>query len=54
MFITFLHFGNHVISPESRPLIFVYLYMRTQLIQKQIVEYDINVNILKNTRPSIK
>ena len=54
IFITFLHFGNDVISPESRPLIFAYLCMRTQSIQKQIVEYDINVNILKNTRPSIK
>ena len=41
MFITFLHFGNDVISPESRPLIFAYLYMRTQSIQKQIVEYDV-------------
>ena len=29
-----------VISLESRGLIFVYLYMRTQSIQKQIIEYD--------------
>ena len=29
-----------VIYLESRHLIFVYLYMRTQSIQKQIVEYD--------------
>ena len=29
-----------VISLESRRLIFVYLYMRTQSIQKQIIEYD--------------
>ena len=30
-----------VISFESRPLIFVYLYLCTQSIQKEIVEYDI-------------
>ena len=41
MFITFLLFGNDVISLESRPLTFLYLYMRTQSLQKQIVEYDI-------------
>ena len=29
-----------VISLESRRLIFVYLYMRTQSNQKQIIEYD--------------
>ena len=29
-----------VISLESRRLIFVYLYMRTQSIRKQIIEYD--------------
>ena len=29
--------GNDITSPESRPLIFVYLYTRTQSIQKQIV-----------------
>ena len=29
-----------VISLDSRRLIFVYLYMRTQSIQKQIIEYD--------------
>ena len=29
-----------VISLESRRLIFVYLYMHTQSIQKQIIEYD--------------
>ena len=37
----FFLFGNDVISPKSRPLIFVYLYLHTQSIQKQIVEYDI-------------
>ena len=41
MFITFLLPGNDVISLEWRPLIFVYLYARTQSIQKQIVKYDI-------------
>ena len=41
MFITFLLSGNGVISLEWRPLIFVYLYVRTQSIQKQIVKYDI-------------
>ena len=40
-FITFLLFSNDVISPESRPLILVYLYTRIQSIQKQIVEYNI-------------
>ena len=40
--ITFLLFGNDLISLESRPLIFAYLYTRTQSIQKQIVEYDID------------
>ena len=39
---------------ESRPLILVYLHTRTQSIQKQIVEHDIKINILKKTRPSIK
>ena len=34
-------FGNDVISFESRPLIFVYLYKHTQLIQKQIFEDNI-------------
>ena len=29
-----------VISLQSRRLIFVYLYIRTQSIQKQIIEYD--------------
>ena len=29
---------------ESRPLIFVYLYTRTQSIRKQIVEYHIRIN----------
>ena len=35
MFIMFLLSGNDAtcISPESRPLIFVYLYLRTQTIQ---------------------
>ena len=40
--ITFLLFGNDLISLESRPLIFAYLYTCTQSIQKQIVEYDID------------
>ena len=35
-FITFLLFGNDLISLESRPLIFVYLYTRTQ-----IIKYDV-------------
>ena len=39
MFITFLLFGNGVVSLESGPLIFVHLFTRS--IQKQIVEYDI-------------
>ena len=38
---TFSFFGNDVISLESRPLIFVYLFMHTQLIQKKIFEFDI-------------
>ena len=41
MFITFLLSGNDVISLKLRPLIFVYLYTCTQLIQKQIVKYNI-------------
>ena len=36
MFIMCLLFGNDVISLESRPLIFVYLYVRTHLISKNI------------------
>ena len=41
MFITFLLFSSEVkLPPQSRPLIFVYLYRRTQPIQKQIVQYD--------------
>ena len=32
-----------VISLESRPLIFVYLYARTETIQKQIAQYDIKL-----------
>ena len=40
----FLLFGNDVISLESRPLIFVYLYLRIQSFQKQIVEYDVKSN----------
>ena len=36
IFITFLLFGNDLISLESRPLIFVYLYTRSQ-----IVKYDV-------------
>ena len=50
----FLLFGNDVISLESSPLIFMYLHTRTESIQEQIVEYDIKVNNLKNTRPWIK
>ena len=38
---TFWLFGNNVISLQSRPLIFVYLYTRTQSIKKQVVEYNI-------------
>ena len=34
-FITFLLLGNDVISLESRPLIFVYLFTHTQSIRKQ-------------------
>ena len=41
MFITFLLFGNDVISLESRSLIFIYLYTRTQSIRKEIVQYNI-------------
>ena len=41
MFIMFLLSGNNVISVEARHLIFMYLYTRTQSVQKQIVEYDI-------------
>ena len=33
--------GNDVIFPESRPLIFLYLYTRIRSTQKQIAEYDI-------------
>ena len=32
-----------VISLESRPLVFVYLYARTETIQKQIAQYDIKL-----------
>ena len=39
MCITVLLFCNNVVSLESRPLIFVYLC--TQSIQKQFVQYDI-------------
>ena len=46
-FITFLLFGNDVFSLISRPLFFVNFYKRAQSIQEQ-------VNILNNTRPSIK
>ena len=41
MLITLLLFDDDVISLESRPLIFMYLCMHTQSIQKKIVEYDI-------------
>ena len=41
MFITFLLFGNDVISLESRSVIFIYLYTRTQSIRKEIVQYNI-------------
>ena len=54
MFTTFLLFRNDAISLESRPLNFVKLYTHTTSIQKQIVEYHVKVNILKNTQPSIK
>ena len=37
----FSFFGNDVISLKSRPLIFVYLYVHTQLIQKKIFKFDI-------------
>ena len=40
-FITFWLFGNDVTFLEWSPLIFVYLYMGTQLIQKQMIEHDI-------------
>ena len=36
-----LLFGNNIISVESRALIFVYLYTRSQSIQKKIFEYDV-------------
>ena len=49
MFIMFLLFGNDVISLELKPLIFMYLNTGAQSIQKQIVQYNIKVNILKNT-----
>ena len=38
----FSFFGNDEISLKSRPLIFVYLYMHTQLIQEKIFEFDVN------------
>ena len=50
MFITFLLFSNEVrLPPQSRPLIFVYLYTRTHYkpIQKQIVEYAIKSEYLE-------
>ena len=34
--------------------VFVYIYMSTQSIQDEIVEYAIKVIILTNSRPSIK
>ena len=37
----FFLLGNDVISLESRPFNFVYLYTCTQSIRKQIVEYGI-------------
>ena len=40
MFTTFLFFGNDVLPLQMRPLISMYLYTRTQSIQKKIVEYD--------------
>ena len=39
--IIFWLLGNDVIFPESRPLIFLYLYTRIRSTQKQIAEYDI-------------
>jgi len=41
MFMAFLLFGNDVTSLKSKPLIFMYLYMHTPSIQKQIVEYNV-------------
>ena len=55
-FFFFFPVGNDLISLESRPLIFVYLYTRTQSIRKPIVDrlqYE-KVNISRNTRPSTK
>ena len=59
MFIMFLLSGNDAtcISPESRPLIFVYLYLRTQSNYSDIVKYDTKSklnNILKKPRLPIK
>ena len=50
MFITFLLFSNEVkLPPQSRPLIFFYLYTRTRYkpIQKQIVEYGMKSEYLE-------
>ena len=41
MFMAFLLFGNDVTSLKLKPLIFMYLHMHIQSIQKQIVEYKI-------------
>ena len=41
MFMAFLLFGNDVTSLKLKPLIFMYLHMHIQSIQKQIVEYNI-------------
>lgn len=57
MLIPFLLFGNSVISFESRSLIlciYTSVLGSTKSIQEQIMEYDVKVEIPKNTRPSIK
>ena len=41
MLISFWLFSNGIIFPESRPLIFVYLYTRTQSTQIQSAKNDI-------------
>ena len=41
MFMAFLLFGNDVTSLKLKPLIFMYLHMHIESIQKQIVEYKI-------------
>ena len=41
MFMAFLLFGNDVTSLKLKPLIFMYLHMHIESIQKQIIEYKI-------------